>query len=159
VFESHAALLRRRPGALSLLMIDLDDFKEVNDEYGHTAGDRVLVEVGRALSHVVRVSDRVGRLGGDEFAILLPEADAATALALCARIRALCPIHVPLSKDARLAIELSLGAATAELDEPLTDLIARADAMMYAEKRRHRSGRFAQVSLTGETPKTRIVPR
>jgi diguanylate cyclase (GGDEF)-like protein len=149
VFKGHAALLGRRPGALSLLMIDLDDFKEVNDEYGHTAGDRVLVEVARVLSQSVRVSDRVGRLGGDEFAILLPEADADTARALCERIRALCPIHVPVSKEGKLAIELSLGAATAELDEPLDELIARADAMMYAEKRRHQSGRFVQSSLTG----------
>lgn len=148
LFESHAALLRRRPGSLSLLMIDLDDFKEVNDEYGHTAGDRVLVAVGAALSHVVRASDRVGRLGGDEFAILLPEADADTALALCQRVRALCPIQVPVSKERMLAIELSIGAATARLNEPLDDLIARADSVMYAEKRRHQSGRFAHASLT-----------
>lgn len=142
VFKSHAALLRRRPGALSLLMIDLDDFKEVNDDYGHTAGDRVLVEVGRALSQAVRVSDRVGRLGGDEFVILLPEADADIARALCTRIHALCPIRVAVSNDVELAVELSLGAATAELDEPLDALIARADAAMYSEKRRHQSGRF-----------------
>jgi two-component system cell cycle response regulator len=147
LFKSHAALLRRRPGNLSLLMIDLDDFKEVNDEYGHTAGDRVLVAVGSTLSQVVRASDRVGRLGGDEFAILLPEADAETALALCQRVRALCPIRVPINKDGGLAIELSIGAATAKLDEPLDDLIARADSVMYAEKRRHQSGRFAHASL------------
>ncbi len=148
VFKGHSALLRRRPGAVSLLMIDLDDFKEVNDEYGHTVGDRALVEVGRALSRAVRVSDRVGRLGGDEFAILLPEADADTAFALRERIRALCPVHVPVGKDGVLAIELSLGAATAQLDEPMDELIARADAMMYAEKRRHQSGRFAHPTLT-----------
>jgi two-component system, cell cycle response regulator len=173
VFKSHAALLRRRPGNLSLLMLDLDDFKEVNDEYGHTAGDRALVEVGRALSQVVRVSDRVGRLGGDEFAILLPEADADTALALCGRVRALCPMRVPVGKDVELAIELSLGAATAKVDEPLDDLIARADAAMYAEKRRHQSGRFAQQtsptaehdaglrgdSSRGGRPRPRVVPR
>jgi two-component system cell cycle response regulator len=159
VFKSHASLLRRRPGTLSLLMIDLDDFKEVNDEYGHTAGDRVLVEVGRVLAQGVRVSDRVGRLGGDEFAILLPEADADTARALCARIRSLCPIHVPVSKDAGLIIELSVGAATAELDEPLDALIARADAMMYAEKRRHQSGRFVHASITAGYDRLRADAR
>jgi diguanylate cyclase (GGDEF)-like protein len=131
-----------------------------------------LVEVGRTLSQVVRASDRVGRLGGDEFEILLPEADADTALALCQRLRALCPLRVPVSKDAVLLIELSLGAATAKVDEPLDDVVARADAAMYAEKRRHQSGRFAHngalkvgadrgalADAGGGTPRPRVAPR
>lgn len=134
VFRSHASLLRRRSGALSLLLIDIDDFKHINDIYGHTTGDRVLIEVARLLSSEVRASDRVARLGGDEFVVLMPEADAEKAQAAVERVRNLCPIHV--EGPARgVSVRLSVGATTSLADEPLEHVTARADAAMYADKR------------------------
>lgn len=135
LFASHSALLRRRPGTLSVLMIDLDGFKQVNDVHGHAAGDHVLVEVARMLTHTVRASDRVGRLGGDEFAILLPEANLEVAHTLATRVRALSPLAVEITPQLTLSVGLSIGAATEREDEPLDELLARADASMYSDKR------------------------
>jgi two-component system cell cycle response regulator len=141
-FASQAALLSRRPGALSLLMIDVDGFKAVNDQYGHVVGDAVLKHVSEALVRHVRASDSVGRWGGDEFAILAPETDAATALTLCERVRALCPIQMAIGRerDGELGIGLSVGAATTYAKEPFDALLSRADAVMYDDKRKRKSG-------------------
>jgi diguanylate cyclase (GGDEF)-like protein len=138
-FDNYAALLRRRPGTLSLLLIDVDDFKDVNDVYGHAAGDRMLLEIGRTLVSCVRASDSVGRWGGDEFVILAPEADAETARTLCERIRTLWPVKIPVGASEETAVALSIGAATWHVNEPLEALIARADAAMYVEKRRRKT--------------------
>jgi diguanylate cyclase (GGDEF)-like protein len=143
LFQSHSALLRRRPGVLSLLMIDLDEFKAINDQHGHVAGDAVLVEVSSVLSRAVRASDRVGRMGGDEFAILLPEANPAVARALAERLRALSPIRVKVSGELEVPASFSLGAATANAVEPLALLLARADLAMYGDKRRRARARQA----------------
>lgn len=136
LFRSHAALLRRRPGALSLLMIDLDAFKAINDLHGHAAGDAVLVEVASVLSRTVRASDRVGRMGGDEFAILMPEAHPPVAEALTERLGALSPIRVKVNGGLEIPVRFSIGAATANAAEPLALLLARADLAMYGDKRR-----------------------
>jgi len=136
LFTSHAALLRRRPGALSLLMIDLDDFKSINDQHGHAVGDEVLVEVSNVLSRAVRASDRVGRMGGDEFAILMPEANLDVARALADRLHALSPVPVRTGGKLNVTASFSIGAATAHAAEPLAVLLARADLAMYGEKRR-----------------------
>jgi len=141
LFSSHSALLRRRPGALSLLMIDLDEFKSINDQHGHAAGDAVLVEVSHVLSRAVRASDRVGRLGGDEFAILMPEASIEVAHALTERLRALSPIQVQVHPKLTLPATFSIGAASANAEEPLQVLLARADLAMYAEKKRRAQAR------------------
>ena len=140
LYTSHSALLRRRPGSLALLMIDLDDFKRINDQHGHAAGDAVLVEVSRVLSQAVRASDRVGRMGGDEFSILMPEATLEVAHALAERLRALSPIKVQLGPLA-LTAAYSIGAATTNVEEPLAQLLARADGGMYGDKRRRARSR------------------
>lgn len=142
LYTSHSALLRRRPGSLSLLMIDLDDFKRINDQHGHAAGDAVLVEVSSVLSHAVRASDRVGRMGGDEFSILMPEATLEVAHTLAERLRALSPIKVQLGPLA-LTASYSIGAATTNVEEPLAQLLARADGGMYGDKRRRARNRHA----------------
>jgi diguanylate cyclase (GGDEF)-like protein len=147
-FESYAALLERRPGTLSLLMIDVNDFKAVNDQHGHAVGDTVLRTIGHVLATNLRTSDSVARWGGDEFLILAPEADAETAQALCQRVQALCPIQTEARPGLKLGIALSVGAATTHAREPLEALMSRADEAMYATKRqKHRpSGRHLRAA-------------
>ncbi len=135
VFATYAALQSRRGGCLSVLVLDLDSFKLVNDRHGHGAGDTVLSHVGRALAGAVRASDRVARLGGDEFAILMPHTDLGTASSLARRIRALSPVSVPATAALTIPIAFSLGLAAGGADDSLTLLLARADASMYEEKR------------------------
>ncbi len=123
--------------ALALLVVDLDDFKAVNDTYGHAAGDRLLQAVGDRLRSCVRADDTVARLGGDEFAVVL-EAGAEAPGIVAQRV--LVALRQPFSVERRL---LSLGASVGVVEparaEPgLTPdvLLRRADDAMYAGKRR-----------------------
>src|SRR6185295_7318889 len=116
---------------VSLLVLDLDRFKEVNDTLGHQAGDRLLQEVSTRFRASVRASDTVARLGGDEFAILLPGTDAATAAVAAAKLLAALDRPVVLE-----GFELPLGASLgiAAFPDHGTDadtLLRRADIAMY----------------------------
>jgi diguanylate cyclase (GGDEF)-like protein len=124
---------RRHGRPLSLLYIDCDDFKLVNDRLGHVAGDAVLSAVGATLRQAVRGLDTVARLGGDEFGVLLPEVDRAGAVALADRLRV--QLRETLSGRGD-AVTFSIGVATflrppASVDE----MILRADELMYKAKR------------------------
>ena len=131
----HALALHRRDGGgLAVLFLDLDDFKAVNDRYGHAAGDRLLRQAAERLDAGVRGGDTVARLGGDEFAVLLegPGDAAATAEALLDGLRR------PYDLDGRkVTVGASVGFVDAA-DHPSTTadwLVRRADAAMYAGKR------------------------
>jgi diguanylate cyclase (GGDEF)-like protein len=110
---------------VSIVIVDLDGFKKVNDEHGHAAGDRLLVSVASRWSAALRTSDLLGRIGGDEFAVLLEGADEAGALDVVARLQDALP------EGARA----SAGTATWDHDEDGPALVARADADMYEHKR------------------------
>lgn len=142
-FENQARLWfpgpdRRAPGA-ALLYCDLDGFKPVNDQYGHQAGDRLLMAFARRLRGAVRAPDRVARLGGDEFALVLPNADGTTAQEVAERIvlEAGRPYHV----DAQLLrCEVSIGIAVYPDDgDDLETLLVVADRRMYEAKQQPRS--------------------
>ncbi|MBE0548800.1 MAG: diguanylate cyclase [Rubrivivax sp.] len=129
------ARARRDRTGLSLLYLDLDRFKQVNDRFGHAAGDRLLQEVARRLDHCVRESDTVGRMGGDEFVVLLASiVSPAHAPQVAEKIRrALCqPFDVA---GQALSISPSIGIAHyPEHGEDPEQLIRRADEAMYAAK-------------------------
>ena len=134
----HGALdrLGRRPGSVTLFVADLDDFKSVNDRWGHAAGDLVLIETGRRLRSVLRPADSVARFGGDEFVLLCEGIDRAAATELIARLEA--SFREPfLVAGAVCTLGLSIGFVVA--DGPgLTaeQLLAAADEQMYRDKRR-----------------------
>ncbi|HVL54066.1 MAG TPA: sensor domain-containing diguanylate cyclase [Vitreimonas sp.] len=125
----------RRP--LSLLMLDLDDFKLVNDTFGHLFGDRVLVWLAEQIRSTLRLSDVPARYGGDEFAVILPEADREAARSAAERIVATLRDH-PFEAEGRgpLPIGASIGVASHPADgRTATELIAAADRGLYRIKR------------------------
>ena len=123
----------------SLIMLDLDTFKSVNDRLGHQAGDRLLAEISSALVAADRESDRVFRYGGDEFALILPGADAAAALAVAERVRsAVQSIGDPGSiwGGAGLSISASIGVATYPRDgRTAEEILLAADRACFVAKR------------------------
>jgi len=117
---------------LSLLYLDLDDFKAVNDRFGHEAGDRVLGDVGHVLRCTVRTVDAVARLGGDEFAVLMPETGTAAAGAAAERSRSeLTRLTTPDGQP----LQCSIGVATfTQSPGSVTEMMRAADQLMYAAK-------------------------
>ncbi|MGY1849635.1 GGDEF domain-containing protein [Blastococcus sp. SYSU DS1021] len=125
--------LRLQTGGCGLLFCDLDDFKTVNDEYGHGVGDRLLVEAATRLVEVAGAEHLVARFGGDEFVIVCPAGNEATLADLARRvvIRLGAPFPGP---DGPLRIGVSVGAAIGRPGEPADDVVARADRAMYGAK-------------------------
>lgn len=117
---------------LTLMMCDIDHFKQVNDRFGHPAGDRVIREVAQILRHAVRGDDVVVRWGGEEFLILLDNCAETTAMALAERVRQ----RVEAYRDPEASmVTVSLGLATLTSNETVDELIARADNALYGSKR------------------------
>lgn len=131
----NAALRHNHP--LSLISIDLDHFKVVNDTLGHSAGDLVLMEFAKLMQEEVRAEDIVARLGGEEFIILLPHADSTAASALAERIRT--AFEQNSGSAAPLAVTASFGVAQLQAGEEEEALIQRADAALYRAKREGRN--------------------
>ena len=133
--EREIARSHRYGRPSTLVMLDVDHFKSVNDTYGHAAGDQVLHQLAELAVTTLRPSDVLGRLGGEEFALLLPETTAEDALAVAERLRlALAGYPIRLSDDRTLRITASLGIATWAGDTMVEGWLARADAMLYAAK-------------------------
>lgn len=140
----NRTLLRRRldrqlaaivaPGqCVTLMMLDLDGFKEVNDTFGHSVGDQVLVRVAQRIANTVRDGDAVARLGGDEFAVLLAECPSDHVPVLARRI--LAALELPLTmKPATVGVAASIGIATARAGETADEVLRNADLAMYTAK-------------------------
>lgn len=135
---------RRFLRPLGVLFVDIDHFKNVNDQYSHSVGDEILVEVAAHLRSEVREIDLVSRYGGEEFIVLLPENDLETAWQVAERLRKKISEHVFKTSQADISITVSLGVTVGATDIPnLTPLIERADKAMYAAKKAGRN----QVSV------------
>jgi diguanylate cyclase len=122
--EHALARARRSAATLSVVVLDLNGFKQVNDEQGHAAGDRLLRMVSARWSSVLRDSDILGRVGGDEFAIILEQTDGATAAEIAGRLQA----------GLTGGVSASVGVATWDRAEDAASLLSRADAAMYVQK-------------------------
>ena len=135
---------RRHGHPLSVAMIDLDNFKAINDAYGHAAGDNVLVAAVRAMRAHLRAEDQLGRLGGEEFLVVLPETDEGAATRVAEKLReevARAPGAVPVT--------CSAGVATWAGETP-EELLRRADEALYAAKDAGRD-RVIAATLHGRT--------
>jgi diguanylate cyclase (GGDEF)-like protein len=123
----------------SVLMIDVDYFKEVNDTFGHRAGDRVLSVVAACVKSQLRSADLVGRYGGDELVIALAGCDSPGAYAVAERIRSVVAATPIVTEDGVVNVTLSIGVAGAEHGEALLPVLARADLALYDAKRAGRA--------------------
>ena len=121
---------------LSLLMMDLDHFKDLNDTYGHQAGDMVLVETSKVFKRSIRTSDIAARYGGEEFCIMLPETNTTGALCIAERLRREVENANIYFQDNNIRTTISIGIATFPNDKPETpqELIRKADEALYKSK-------------------------
>jgi diguanylate cyclase (GGDEF)-like protein len=139
-FNAHVRRLVRRPraGALSVLVVDIDYFKQYNDRYGHPRGDVCLRRVAAALARVpTRAGDLVARLGGEEFSIVLPGTDGPAAFEMAERLRqAVAALAIPHdASSVAPVVTVSIGVATGEADDNGGDhLVSAADAALYRAK-------------------------
>jgi diguanylate cyclase (GGDEF)-like protein len=138
--ESSGELARaHRTGMdLAVALIDIDHFKAVNDKHGHLIGDEALRAVSRAIQRSVRDYDLVGRFGGEEFSLLMPHADAVTALRIAERIRAeVGDLRIETPAGPQEPVQMTVSVGVAALSGPgttITDLLAAADAALYRAK-------------------------
>jgi diguanylate cyclase (GGDEF)-like protein len=141
--RTYRRTLRRQQSSAcsaSLLMIDIDHFKNVNDEHGHLVGDLVLCHAARCIEIALRPGDLCARYGGEEFCVLLPEVDAVTANRIAQRICATV-FKTPFRLDTgdSLAMSVSVGVASWNQQSPLETLLEAADAALYQAKRQGRN--------------------
>ena len=128
---------RRYSRPLAVLMLDLDNFKEMNDSHGHPFGDFLLAEVASTLARGVRDSDLVARYGGEEFVVMLPETTSDEAVAVAEKLRRAIADREFAQGDVRVRLQLSAGVAGFEgqgLEGP-AELVTRADRALYVAKR------------------------
>jgi diguanylate cyclase (GGDEF)-like protein/PAS domain S-box-containing protein len=133
-FERRLAELKRFEIPFGILFLDIDEFKRVNDTYGHDAGDRVLTAVGKTLKSALRNLDTVCRWGGEEFLAIVPRVDEPTFRAVAERMRRFVEVTPIDLAGGAINITVSVGGAMATHDDTLNSLAARADAMMYKAK-------------------------
>ena len=135
VLQKEEQRARRHGTPLSVLMVDIDRFKALNDRFGHQVGDTALRHVARGLADAVRLADHVGRWGGDEFLVVLADTDAVAAAALADRLRDLRLPPLAVGDADGVAVTVSIGAATLRPGDTIDTLVERADREMYRVKR------------------------
>ncbi len=139
--EAQLSRLHQQHSALSLLMIDLDRFKDVNDTHGHAVGDAVLREFARRVAESARDADIVARYGGEEFCLILPESDVIVAEMVAERVRSAVADRPFRVADADIVVTASIGAASLEPGSTAApaELLEQADRALYEAKRAGRN--------------------
>jgi len=156
--ETSRAERYNRP--LSLLLIDSDHLKVVNDQEGHQTGDQLLIELAAIITQQCRISDTVIRYGGDEFVVLLPETDAAGARLLGERVRSEVEEYAMMSGEREVRTTVSVGVASFPADAPdARSLLSRADSALYRSKELGRNRTTAYSSELPEEAPERELPR
>ncbi|WP_373482724.1 diguanylate cyclase [Acetobacterium sp.] len=123
---------KTKAATFGLIMIDIDDFKQINDHFGHLAGDLVLYELAKLFKAIIRSADLIGRWGGEEFMVILPETDARGAMALAEKIRQRVSEQHFLERE---RITISLGVTVFRDDATVYSIIYRADQALYQAKK------------------------
>jgi diguanylate cyclase (GGDEF)-like protein len=142
IAEKEFAKACRYNRPLSVAILDLDLFKDVNDTYGHLVGDRALIHVGNILRKMIRKPDIAARYGGEEFVVLLPETDHAAALDFAERLRELMENSPVKNNSDRIKLTISIGVASMyedAIEETFDHLISQADQVLYQAKRNGRN--------------------
>lgn len=140
ILADQLARYRRHQHPFTVLMLDIDHFKVLNDTHGHLAGDEVLKSAARTISHAIRSVDYVARYGGEEFVVVLPETTTTTAHELAERIRSQVQGSRCQFDDQSLMVTMSIGVAgVRDNDETADEVIARADHALYEAKRAGRN--------------------
>lgn len=148
--SAELARARREERPVTVMLADVDDFKRINDSYGHQVGDRVLASVAQAMADALREHDLLSRWGGEEFMALLPATDGETARAVAERVRqTVASLRLPLG-DETLLVTLSFGLAEVR-DGDLQSATLRADGALYASKRGGRN-RVTHADDLGDPP-------
>jgi diguanylate cyclase (GGDEF)-like protein len=162
VMEREVALADRHKRRLSLMMIDLDNLKRINDKLGHSAGDGALKLVAQHLQRVVRASDVCARLGGDEFGVAMPETDLDRAREVATRLRRAVD-HAAMGMRAPEHVDVSVGIAAWRPGQDWQAVYQAADQDLYEDKRRRKTVRRwqhedqpAQIRLMGRTGRRRV---
>ena len=161
VMEQEVALAERNGRRLSVMMIDLDNLKRINDRQGHRAGDAALRLVAQQLQRVVRASDVCARVGGDEFAVAMPETEGDRARDVAVRLRSAVQ-HVGLSAKSPEPVEVSTGIAAWGAGQDWQAVYQSADIDLYEDKRRRRTVRRSYeqarpaIKLLGRTGRRRV---
>lgn len=124
---------------ISILMIDIDHFKNVNDTYGHKVGDDVIVMVSKLISNSVRPADICGRWGGEEFLVILPDTDLQSSTVIAKRILSSVSEKSIELKETQIYITISIGLSTLKDEESATNFIERADLALYTAKKNGRN--------------------
>ncbi len=132
--------VKRYESIFTLLMIDLDFFKKINDTYGHLAGDTVLHTVSDTMKLSLRLSDIIGRIGGEEFAVILPETDIPAAMIIGERLRKRVEALDIHHHDCAIKITISIGASLSLKDDmSIDDVLQRSDSALYRAKENGRN--------------------
>jgi diguanylate cyclase (GGDEF)-like protein len=162
VMEREVALAERHGRRLSLMMIDLDDLKRINDRQGHRAGDAALRVVAQQMLRVVRASDLCARVGGDEFAVAMPETDIDRARDVAIRLRRAVE-HAAMGMKAPEQVEVSVGIASWGPGQDWQAMYQAADGDLYEDKRRRKTVRRWQqedkapaIKLLGRVGRRRV---
>lgn len=144
--DEEVARYDRYNTPLSVIHLDVDDFKHINDDYGHNSGDRALRDVAAFIKGNIRETDKAARYGGDEFLILLPDSDLHAAEAVCGKLNS-GTIVSTISDNTEIRLSLSIGAASAEGQTSATQLIDTADVAMLTAKRKGKGRYFVAADL------------
>jgi diguanylate cyclase (GGDEF)-like protein len=163
IMEREVALAERHNRNLSLMMIDLDNLKRINDRHGHRAGDAALRLVAQQLQRVVRTSDICARLGGDEFGVAMPETDLGRAHEVASRLRAAVS-GASLAARSPEPIEVSMGLTTWRPGQDWQTAYEVVDGELYEDKRRRKAKRSeapersaAPIRILGRTGRPRLA--
>ncbi len=159
--EQHLRIARRQGKDAVVLYVDMDDFKQLNDRYGHAAGDRALVAVSRLLQHTVRDCDVVARMGGDEFTILALDADGIGARAIQKRLDEHLAVF-NASGELPMPLSLTVGHTRVRPGDmaSVSELLARADQLLYARKHRRHLTKVVEARQQARAPRRapRLLP-
>jgi two-component system cell cycle response regulator len=138
--EAEFNLAIRKEHVLSIIMLDIDHFKNINDQFGHKFGDHTLQQVAKLLTNDLRNYDRIGRWGGEEFILVLPDTQLEDAAMVAERIRVkIAKMKISLENEETFSVQISLGVACTGLFSSLAKLIDAADQALYQAKQTGRN--------------------